>query len=213
MATATISDDGTWKTEADIPEKERYGRYLASREWGLLREQIKQRSGGICERCGFNKSDAVHHLTYERKYKERLEDLQDICEGCHKFTHGKSDEDPRGTAVVISGVFESRSSIFVFFDDGSCLPESEIYLRWWSWDAGDLFRFLGVDLPENPFARARTSLKALLGRKYWVRLAPNKEGNCISEIRQRTEEGTDADEFFHPRNSFAFSICPLVDAS
>jgi hypothetical protein len=36
----------------------------------------------------------VHHLTYERKYHERLEDLQGLCEGCHEFTHGKRNRDP-----------------------------------------------------------------------------------------------------------------------
>ena len=33
-------------------------------------------------------------MTYIRKYNERLEDLRGICQGCHNFTHGKSDVDP-----------------------------------------------------------------------------------------------------------------------
>jgi hypothetical protein len=41
-----------------------------------------------------NEMDHVHHLTYERKYQERLEDLQALCKQCHEFTHGKSDFDP-----------------------------------------------------------------------------------------------------------------------
>ena len=75
-------------------EKEKYQEYLASREWGLLREQVKARSRGICERCKINPSDAVHHLTYIRKYHELLEDLQDTCDTCHEFIHGKTDCDP-----------------------------------------------------------------------------------------------------------------------
>lgn len=58
-----------------MPEKERYQQYLCSREWAVLKEQVHKRSGGICERCGFHPLDRVHHLTYARKYKERLEDL------------------------------------------------------------------------------------------------------------------------------------------
>jgi hypothetical protein len=74
--------------------KDKYNRYLASREWGKLREAVRRRCDGICERCDRNPMDACHHLTYERKYDERLEDLQAICNECHEWTHGKSDVDP-----------------------------------------------------------------------------------------------------------------------
>src|SRR6516164_2242325 len=74
--------------------REKYQAYLASREWGLLREAVKERSGGICERCHKNESTAVHHLTYARIYCERLEDLIDLCDECHDFSHGRSDFDP-----------------------------------------------------------------------------------------------------------------------
>lgn len=75
-------------------DKERYHRYLCSREWGLLREQVRKRCGNVCERCHHFSMSHVHHLTYIRKYNERLEDLQGLCEGCHDFTHGKIDRDP-----------------------------------------------------------------------------------------------------------------------
>ena len=91
-----------WKTETD--EKEKYALYLASREWSVLKESVKKRSGGICERCKLNKSNAVHHLTYARKYMERLDDLQDICNPCHEFTHGKREDDPANTGVDVFGV-------------------------------------------------------------------------------------------------------------
>lgn len=84
---------GDWR-EVGIDERERYHRYLCSREWSVLKEQVKKRSGGICERCRFHRSNAVHHLTYIRKYREQLEDLQDICNPCHEFTHGKRARDP-----------------------------------------------------------------------------------------------------------------------
>lgn len=81
-----------WK---DMPEgKEKYAVYLCSREWSVLKEAVKKRSGGVCERCAVNKMDHVHHLTYARKYCELLEDLQACCKSCHDFIHGKSDCDP-----------------------------------------------------------------------------------------------------------------------
>lgn len=74
--------------------KEKYAAYLCSREWSVLKETVKHRSRGVCERCTVNPMDHVHHLTYERKYGERLEDLQACCKQCHEFIHAKSELDP-----------------------------------------------------------------------------------------------------------------------
>lgn len=82
-----------WKTMAEGREK--YQAYLASREWSVLKEAVKKRAGGYCERCHVNPLDHVHHLTYARKYAERLEDLQAQCKACHEFTHDKSSYDPK----------------------------------------------------------------------------------------------------------------------
>lgn len=71
-----------------------YGAYLASREWALLREAVRERSGGVCERCRRNPQQAVHHLTYERVGRELLEDLQAICTPCHEYLSGKAERDP-----------------------------------------------------------------------------------------------------------------------
>lgn len=87
-----------WKA---MPEgREKYQAYLCSREWSKIRERVRSRSGGVCERCLTNEMDHVHHLTYERKYQERMEDLQAICKPCHDFTHAKSDFDPMRTRPV-----------------------------------------------------------------------------------------------------------------
>ena len=89
----SISDTVDWRRIKD--DKEKYAAYLCSREWSEKKEAVRRRSDGKCERCRRNPLDAVHHLTYIRKYSERLSDLQAICNQCHEFTHGKSDYDPR----------------------------------------------------------------------------------------------------------------------
>jgi hypothetical protein len=86
--------------QAIASDKEKYQAYLCSREWGLLRESVRKRSGGKCERCLVNDMDHVHHLTYERKYEERLNDLQALCRACHEFTHGRSHRDPAALRPV-----------------------------------------------------------------------------------------------------------------
>ena len=81
-----------WRDIKD--DKEKYQAYLCSREWFEKREAVLRHSKGLCERCRIHPADAVHHLTYARKYREDWGDLQAICNACHEFTHGKSDYDP-----------------------------------------------------------------------------------------------------------------------
>ena len=71
-----------------------FKRYLASREWALKKRQVRERSGGICERCGFRPMAEVHHVTYERLGRELLEDLQAICRPCHKYESAITDFNP-----------------------------------------------------------------------------------------------------------------------
>jgi hypothetical protein len=89
---ARSSQPADWRSIQD--DREKYAAYLCSREWSVKREAVRKRSGGKCERCHVLPMDHVHHLTYERKYHEELEDLQASCKACHEFTHGKSEFDP-----------------------------------------------------------------------------------------------------------------------
>jgi hypothetical protein len=80
---------------ANMPEgKSKYQAYLASREWVAIKQQVHTRSGGICERCRHNPGESVHHLTYERKYREHIDDLRHVCTPCHEFEHGIRNRDP-----------------------------------------------------------------------------------------------------------------------
>lgn len=91
-----------WQDIAD--DREKYAAYLCSREWGVLKRAVHERAKGHCERCDVPSIDAVHHLTYARKYKEKLEDLEGLCKSCHEYTHGKSDIDPADNAAILSTV-------------------------------------------------------------------------------------------------------------
>jgi hypothetical protein len=81
-----------WRDITD--DREKYSAYLCSREWAEKREAVRERAHGKCERCFIAPMDACHHLTYERKYRESLDDLQAICNPCHQFIHGKGPVDP-----------------------------------------------------------------------------------------------------------------------
>ena len=69
-----------------------YKRYLASREWAVLKRRVRERSQGWCERCRARPYQETHHLTYERIGRERLEDLQALCRPCHAYESGDPDD-------------------------------------------------------------------------------------------------------------------------
>jgi hypothetical protein len=107
-----------WQSIED--DREKYAAYLCSREWAVKREAVRERSGGKCERCHVLPMDHVHHLTYERKYREELEDLQASCKPCHEFTHGKSDFDPCSDAPEVKYL---RSCVWRSFGGPPVPPE------------------------------------------------------------------------------------------
>ena len=86
-----------------------YGKYLASREWAVLKTKVRQRSGGICERCRINPHQETHHVTYERFGRERLEDLQGVCRDCHKFVSNKSDFDPLNPPLTTDAFLQEQA--------------------------------------------------------------------------------------------------------
>ncbi len=94
---------------ANMPEgKSKYQAYLASREWGAIKQQVYARSGGICERCRHNPGESVHHLTYERKYREHIDDLRHVCTPCHEYEHGIRKDDPRLSVPIERPVWPER---------------------------------------------------------------------------------------------------------
>lgn len=65
-----------------------YNAYLLSSWWDRKRRRKLKQTKYTCQRCGAKKCRLyVHHLTYERVGKERMEDLEVQCEPCHDNTH------------------------------------------------------------------------------------------------------------------------------
>lgn len=71
--------------------KTTYKRYLRTQNWQKLRFEVLKRSGGKCERCGYQpwkpNGLQIHHLSYDRVGHESLEDLIAICPRCHMEIH------------------------------------------------------------------------------------------------------------------------------
>jgi 5-methylcytosine-specific restriction endonuclease McrA len=70
-----------------------YKLYLASAAWRRRRQRLIRLRRRTCEACGWTAPLGLdrmlncHHLTYDRVGRERDEDLQLLCEGCHDRKH------------------------------------------------------------------------------------------------------------------------------
>ena len=63
----------------------RYHEYLASSEWKALRAEKIKSVDGCCEHCGsyIGNRGHCHHNTYERLFREELDDLTYVCPDEH----------------------------------------------------------------------------------------------------------------------------------
>lgn len=71
---------------------EKYRKYLKSKKWRSFSGRIKAQRNHTCEICGVKKMGLdlhTHHLTYDRLFDELPEDVQILCNMCHKKVHGK----------------------------------------------------------------------------------------------------------------------------
>jgi 5-methylcytosine-specific restriction endonuclease McrA len=81
-----------------------YKQYLQSPQWQAKRRKILHRAGYRCELCRKAKPLQVHHLTYERKFRERLGDLQAVCDRCHRRIHGIKPWWVKGLKILWHGI-------------------------------------------------------------------------------------------------------------
>jgi hypothetical protein len=71
--------------------RDRYRAVLRSRRWRNLRRRAYKRSRGRCEHCRkrhFLGALQLHHKTYVRLGKERMRDVELLCDQCHRDRHG-----------------------------------------------------------------------------------------------------------------------------
>ena len=61
--------------------------YLRSRHWKETARAKRKQVGWRCQRCGERKRLDVHHKTYIRLGREKLNDLEALCRECHRKEH------------------------------------------------------------------------------------------------------------------------------
>jgi len=76
-----------------------YARYNRSPEWRKICRLVKQRAGNRCERCRPGDVQigrlSVHHLTYDRFMREKLTDLQLLCDHHHEIADHERERQTR----------------------------------------------------------------------------------------------------------------------
>lgn len=68
-----------------------YQHYIKSEEWYQLKIDLLNKRGCKCEKCGIKKRPTslhIHHISYERLFNEKPEDLMILCPICHMKEHG-----------------------------------------------------------------------------------------------------------------------------
>ncbi len=78
-----------------------YHEYMHSKQWRKKRRKAIRHHGPKCNRCGVNRKTTgqrvkleVHHKHYRRFGNEHLDDLEILCETCHKAEHRQRDAFP-----------------------------------------------------------------------------------------------------------------------
>lgn len=64
-----------------------YEKYLNSDHWQKTRKAKLVSRNYRCEKCGGSCKLQVHHRNYDNLGAERPEDLQVLCDGCHRWEH------------------------------------------------------------------------------------------------------------------------------
>lgn len=67
--------------------KQWYQNYLTSDHWRELREAKLLEKDFRCERCRNRSNLQVHHKNYSSVGRERLTDLEVLCDQCHQLHH------------------------------------------------------------------------------------------------------------------------------
>lgn len=85
METAPLSDPSAHQNHRARGVS--YADYIQSDWWRHRRWLAIRAARGQCQRCGSRQKIEVHHVSYERTFAERAEDLEVLCQPCHGAEH------------------------------------------------------------------------------------------------------------------------------
>ena len=84
MATVDLKTVASARSTTRPSSNMEYVQYLQSPRWRTIRIAVRLRAKGRCEICRRNPGREAAHITYERIFREPMEDLLWLCPSCHR---------------------------------------------------------------------------------------------------------------------------------
>lgn len=78
---------GNPMTPPPAGQRVNYDAYLTSEHWRQTRRRKLRAVDNKCERCGATRKLQVHHKHYRTLFAEADEDLEVVCQDCHRRIH------------------------------------------------------------------------------------------------------------------------------
>src|SRR5687768_12923038 len=85
--------------------REFYLAYLNSPAWRATRNRALRLANWTCQQCGGKRDLQVHHRSYERLGREWDQDLEVVCDDCHREVHiEQGEQGPLGVYLKLARV-------------------------------------------------------------------------------------------------------------
>ena len=101
--------------------------YYKSEEWETKRLFALRRAQHRCDKCGSKGPLQVHHLTYDRIYNERPEDLEVLCNKCHEKADREREYDNWYNSAFETYMTKKYGGDWDYFD--GCKEEFDTWLE------------------------------------------------------------------------------------
>lgn len=102
-----------------------YQEYLESYAWKALKK-TKLEEQSQCESCWLP-ATSVHHLTYERLWREKTEDIVSICERCHEECHHVGGYQIKNDEEILRRRFEEVRNTYLWEKEIELIELKEIF--------------------------------------------------------------------------------------
>ena len=136
-----------------------YKEYLESYAWKALKK-TKLEEQPNCECCGAP-ATSVHHLSYERLWREKSEDIVSICERCHEECHHVGGYQIKNDEEILRRRFEEVKGNFWEAENAEFLQSWDNYYLNWEW----LHKLLDLSIVICKWTDEMDNISALLKSK------------------------------------------------
>lgn len=190
-----------------------YKEQLADSRWLKKKNEILERDGYTCQKCGRTSHLNVHHLNYERgklAWEYPNEKLVTMCEYCHSQEHGT-------TQPYVGEVYAFEHSDFTNYSVcyGINKHSKEVYLVGFdnggSWDT-PIIECVSMDSFKSKYLHLRDfwqNYKDDCDEIHWIHYILLK---ILTKFHERKHTIYEVSGFVHPKESVYNYLCKNIDS-